>query len=354
MTSGQGAVTHGSRNLEEPVPEGASIRLLFTFSGPEKRQGGFREAAVAHARARGYQCTVDYYDIINSMSHDLADQHAFDHLTGHIDSRRYDGSLTSPPCSTFSSARNNPGGPRPLRGHAGRDRYGFKNLFPDEQEKVRLGTLLAVRAADICRRFADLDLPWLAENPPQSEGKPSLFGLDEWVQLIAQASAQRTLVAQCMFGADHGKPTELQGDTTIAQAPSTCTHQPQWWRLPPSGRWIWGAHAPLFGRVLAVPADEWHDELFNFVPPHDAPFLTQATAAYPWKFNMCFWPATSLTERSSPRSGVHSRGRQRSANNWSKSESGRTLWSAPAHCTVVAICPTTLPQEQTARTAPQP
>ena len=281
MSSDSGAVLHSCRNLNELVPEVEPICLLFTFSGPEGRQEGFRELAITRARTHGFPCTVECFDIINDVGQDLADQHAFERLANDIDSGKYDGSLSSPPCSTFSD----PDGPRPLRGHSGRDRYGLRGLLPYEAEKVKLETLLAIRAADISRRFSTLGRPWLTESPPQVDGKPSLFGLDEWTQLIADTGARRTSVAQYMFGATHETFIEIQGDSSIPMAPETCTHPPRWWRLPPSGRWIWGPHAPLSGRVLAVPAEEWYDGLYNFTPAPNAPFLARATASYPDRFD---------------------------------------------------------------------
>eukprot|EP00969_Alexandrium_andersonii_P053985 2375494-Alexandrium_andersonii.AAC.1 len=59
------------------------------------------------------------------------------------------------PCETFSRARVGPPGPRPLR--SPEHIYGFpkSELYPREQEQVRLGTYFALqsaRAANVARK----------------------------------------------------------------------------------------------------------------------------------------------------------------------------------------------------------
>ena len=52
-----------------------------------------------------------------------------------------------PPCGTFSRVRNVPGGPPPLRGVVGVERYGLKTLPKRDADTVRAHNLLAQRTA---------------------------------------------------------------------------------------------------------------------------------------------------------------------------------------------------------------
>ena len=87
-----------------------------------------------------------------------------------------------------------------------------------------------------------------------------------------------------MFGAGFLKQTTFWSSFSF-QVPSKCDHPIQWWRIPPSGEWLHSAHPPLRGKILAVPADQWTDQMARVAVPWDAPWLTRATAHYPPELN---------------------------------------------------------------------
>ena len=66
-----------------------------------------------------------------------------------------------------------------------RNRYGRTDvkLTESEKESLKLGTLLALHTAEGISVCNELGIGWLLENPPQRLGKPSLFGLDEIVEV---------------------------------------------------------------------------------------------------------------------------------------------------------------------------
>eukprot|EP00971_Amphidinium_carterae_P227633 4515352-Amphidinium_carterae.1 len=115
--------------------------LLYAFSGPSSRLDSFGSFV------RKLGASVDEVDIINASHHDLVDQENWTQLWSRLGD--YCGVLLAPPCSTFSRARRYDHGPRPLRGHEGRARYGFKDLTVDQLKEVKTGTLLALRAIAI-------------------------------------------------------------------------------------------------------------------------------------------------------------------------------------------------------------
>ena len=95
-------------------------------------------------------------DILRHKTHDLLDQAIWEDVMRSFRSRWFAGLLSSAPCGTFSIARTGQGGPSPLRAEQPPDIYGLPNLRPHDKEKVRVGTLLAVRAAEISGVAADL------------------------------------------------------------------------------------------------------------------------------------------------------------------------------------------------------
>ncbi len=91
--------------LPAPVPStgagadmsGKRLRLLYLFSGPAVRPGGFREFAVAAGDSAGALVGVEYIDLVNDESHDVAEQSFFDNVCADVDSELCQGVLASPP-----------------------------------------------------------------------------------------------------------------------------------------------------------------------------------------------------------------------------------------------------------------
>ena len=108
------------------------------FSGRSGRQDSL--ASCLHALG----ATTDERDLENGC--DLADDLIWASVTADILAGKYQAMMAAPPCSTFSSARA-----RPLRGCEGASRYGLSGLSAKDQTSVRLGTLLASRAAHAAR-----------------------------------------------------------------------------------------------------------------------------------------------------------------------------------------------------------
>ena len=113
----------------------SEFKFLYLFSGPKKQAGGFEN----HCMNLGIKCRC--IDVEYDPAHDLLCQDFWNEIENEVDD--YDAYLLSPPCSTFTMARTgNDGGPSPLRGLSGRDRYGLRNLSVEDKKKVKEGTLL--------------------------------------------------------------------------------------------------------------------------------------------------------------------------------------------------------------------
>ena len=228
--------------------------------------------------------TVDAIDIERHSSHDLSDQAIWEDVVCSLGSGYYDAVLLSPPCSTFSCSRSQAGGPKPLRGDTAPAIYGLPDLAPKDKEAVRMGTLLAARAAeaaDICMRVG---LPWILETPRMRHLQPSVLKLPEWTRILALAGVQVTNTDQCQFN-DHPvrhealvfkKSTALASNFSLAGLERKCGCTPVVWFMP-NGSQVTTPHPPLRGTVPARRKGATGSQ-----PEHPkGQFLTRATAHYP-------------------------------------------------------------------------
>lgn len=84
------------------------------------------------------------------------------------------------PCTTWSRARKDDGGPPPLRDDA-EFLWGFHNLSPSDQRKIEDGNQLlhcSVRVAELCTKLL---VPWVLENPASSRIFDPVFLLQIFV-----------------------------------------------------------------------------------------------------------------------------------------------------------------------------
>eukprot|EP00972_Heterocapsa_arctica_P108536 15982843-Heterocapsa_arctica.AAC.1 len=99
-----------------------------------------------------------------------------------------------------------------LRGFGVPHIYGLPGLKGKDKDKVRLGTLLAVRVAQAARAFHARRLPWNFETPARWSEQPSVFELPEVKALDALPGVSTCSIVQCELGAVTTKPTELKGN----------------------------------------------------------------------------------------------------------------------------------------------
>ena len=248
-------------SVNEPAPAMVSnkrIRLLYLFSGPYERVDGFKAHAVDVGSKLGLEIDVVQFDICEGESGNLADDMVWRGVKTRIESGAFDAALTSPPCSTFGCRRYDSTGLDPLRTVAGPDRYGMKNLRPNDKEKVRLGNLLSARAAWVFSWFIEHRRPIINEQPGMRDGRPHMYRLDEWTKSLETTGVTDTVVCQCELGSLHTKQTSLLGFMTCLDSyPKHCTHTAKWWRevlfgapLPHASlkkmMYVWVIHAPVY------------------------------------------------------------------------------------------------------------
>ena len=269
----------------EEAPCGDGLRFLLLFSGPASRKDSLANGL------RELGAEVDEFDILNDeINQDLLSEEVWHPVLKDCIDGRYDGGGLMPPCSTYSAARRNSGaerGPSRLRGPVGRDRYGLPHLSPADKEKVRIGTLLALRAAEAAEALhrcrGGRGSPWFFETPLPREGVASVFGLDETLKLDDLPSVRNNKLCQCMLGARTTKETAIKANFEL-DTPETCEHAARSWKVPWSGEEYLSPHPRLRGTQWALPAELWTEDMLRTSQP-SGHYITRDAAAYPSAMN---------------------------------------------------------------------
>ena len=126
--------------------------------------------------------------------------------------------IATPPCSTYSRARNHYNerpGPRPIRSRE----YpkGFPWLGQKDRVKADEGTLLAERTWELFELASEVDAHYLGEFPEDlgatQNGVPaSIWQMQQFQDLLLLPGCSTFAVFQCEFGAETPKPTRFVSD----------------------------------------------------------------------------------------------------------------------------------------------
>ena len=117
-----------SENLPAAVQSKHRSTVLILFSGRQDVSGNLESCLTKLG------LHVESFDIINGSGFDLSDDAIWEPLHKRIVSGEFAAVVASPPCGTFSRLRSIPGGPPPLHGILGRDRYGLVGLDKRQAE----------------------------------------------------------------------------------------------------------------------------------------------------------------------------------------------------------------------------
>lgn len=107
------------------------------------------------------------------------------------------------PCSSFSRARDRPGGPPALRSDV--QPMGKDHLRPVDAAKVRVGNILLFFTTRVLRLCIQLQLPCTLENPQRSR----LWITPTILRLMRKPCCTYKDVHFCMFGTPWKKPTRV-------------------------------------------------------------------------------------------------------------------------------------------------
>lgn len=265
-------VVSGPRKRAQVDARGLTLLALF---GGEFREGDGLETYCEELGAK-----VVVIDRERGPEHDLCDQGVWDKILEDLEAEVYDGVSSAAPCATFSGARKYDGGPRPLRGESPPEIFGFPWLTPKELEEVKVGTLLAHRGAEACRKAYDQGKPFWFETPAAQDGKPSVFKLPRLISLDELEGVETDRIWQCRYCARTAKPTDFKNyGVRLSKRGQACNHEKRWWRRPWDGKWHYGAHPLLEGTQWMIPAEDFHWTMLSWQAPN-LPFISRQAAKY--------------------------------------------------------------------------
>lgn len=137
------------------------------------------------------------------------------------------------PCSSFSLARKDDGGPPPLR--SSEFVMGLPGLRKCDQDKVDLGNALLRITVELAQCCFEFQVPWTIENPLGSY----LWKTPAMIKLVKDCGARRFELDMCRYGSPHMKPTAIVGTVDLAPLALRCDS-----RINPH------KHEPLVGVVM--------------------------------------------------------------------------------------------------------
>eukprot|EP00913_Durusdinium_trenchii_P004004 g3708.t1 len=202
---------------------------------------------------------------------DLTDSRVLEHLESLIREGRINYIHFGTPCSSFSLARKDDGGPPPLR--ARRALWGLPNLTARDQDKVRVGNKLMQLTVDLANLAHTAGAFWSIENPLGSY----LWAMPPVQRLAKFTNVSRTELDMCRFGSAHLKPTALLGNASLQVLGKRCDRD----RRP-------HVHDPLVGFAVV---------------DGGRVFKTRLAQVYPWQ--LCDeWAQLIVGEKSDPLSAT--------------------------------------------------
>ena len=136
--------------------------------------------------------------------------------------------------------------------------FGLPNLTVPQKEKVKVGTLLAHRMADVAEICNRKGLPWILETPLIRVGHPSVLKLPRWLKIRLEPSTCHADIHQCMFAALDERPSNhifkkassFVSNFSLDGFVRLCNHSVRLWHHEPTGRRMYASHPPFGGTVL--------------------------------------------------------------------------------------------------------
>ena len=149
----------------------------------------------------GMQC--DAYDIQFNCKCDLLDELVVQSIEEALKAKKYSFVFFGTPCTTFSRARKNDGGPPPLRDD-GPNLGGFPGLPPRDAAKVQEGNRLLEVTHRLALACIAAGVPFMIENPESSR-----IWLTPALQDLYGRGARHQVAHYCQYGTPWKKPTRF-------------------------------------------------------------------------------------------------------------------------------------------------
>lgn len=193
------------------------LRIVYAFAG-HRRRADVHEHLQSLADEFGFTLEMHEFDLLRDEKQNLLDESFWDELKTLIRDIRPFCVIATPPCSTYSRARNHYSerpGPRPIRSRE--HPRGFPWLSPKDKTKADEGTLLAERTWELFNLASDVGACYLGEFPEDlgatKNGNPaSIWQMQQFQDLLVLPGCRTFAIFQCEFGAETPKPTRFVSD----------------------------------------------------------------------------------------------------------------------------------------------
>lgn len=225
--------------MHPKIPSNGICLLL--FSSPREATGSLKELFTS------CNFEVEDFDPCNGSQLDLTDDAIWDPLLKKVEAGEFQAIFSSPPCGTFSRVRSVPGGPPPLRGPTGSERYGYTGLQKHAAETVRLHNLLAVRTAKVFKIMMSLDRPAVVEQPAVRDVEVSMLRLDEFESIWQHTHTTHDWGTMCIWSPCCHKYIMAHASGVLRRHGRECTHPMRNRYEEGSVRLVHRAHPPAQG-----------------------------------------------------------------------------------------------------------
>ena len=193
------------------------LRIVYAFAG-HRRRADVHEHLQTLADEFGFTLEMHEFDLLRDEKQNLLDESFWEELKTLIRDLRPFCVIATPPCSTYSRARNHYSerpGPRPIRSRE--HPRGFPWLAQKDKIKADEGTLLAERTWELFNLASDVGAHYLGEFPEDlgatKNGIPaSIWQMQQFQDLLVLPGCRTFAIFQCEFGAETPKPTRFVSD----------------------------------------------------------------------------------------------------------------------------------------------
>ena len=193
------------------------LKVVYVFAG-HRRRADVHEHLNQLAHTLGFRLEMHEFDLMRDPKHDVLQEEMWKNLKVMIQELKPFCVIATPPCSTYSRARQfykvSPG-PRPIRSR--QFPKGFPWLSHANKQKADEGTKLAERAWDLYFLAHEIGATYLGEFPEDlgltSTGVPASFWqMQQFQEVLSFRDSKTFSVFQCEFGAATPKPTRFVTD----------------------------------------------------------------------------------------------------------------------------------------------
>ena len=268
------------------------FRLLYIFAG-DKRKSDIEDCVQRLALTLGFTASCNCIDLLRRAEDNILIPGLWENILHDIKSGLYQAVVITPPCNTFSRARNaNRRGPPPLRSRS--HAKGFPWLFGRFKQQVELGNQFVEIVVEGFKAAVAANCVFLGEHPEDlgvSASGDVPASIWAWEEVLTIPNTKSGALFQCLFGSISSKATRLISSFDLRQP----LHADE--GFPEACFWKgWPKFDKKFRYIGPLPRNCGHSHPPQIGFEADGKFKTSKLSAYPPK--LCMWISRNLIEHS--------------------------------------------------------